>query len=240
MCTVTWIQDPDSYSLYFNRDELRTRQPALPPQRHRNKGVHVLSPTDGDAGGTWIAVNEHGLSLCLLNDYSSQVAQPTKRFTSRGHLVEDLAPTTDLEVLKGLWPEVDHEKFRPFQLLALAPKEPVHLFGWNGAEPQHAVAVSAPLCSSSFDGPGAASSRQDLLDEFSARPDLDTRKRLLRYHQSHSPERGPYSVCMHRPDAATVSFTLVDVDPSGVSMAYAQGAPCSAPLEHLVTLDRSG
>ena len=119
MCTVTWIQDGDGYSLYFNRDELRTRQPSLPPRSHQEKGVRFLSPTDGDAGGTWIAVNEYGLSLGLLNDYSSRVPQPADHYTSRGQLVRDLAQARDLGALSRLWLEVDHERFRPFQLLAL-------------------------------------------------------------------------------------------------------------------------
>ena len=87
MCTVTWILDGDSYSLYFNRDELRTRQPALPPQRHQERGVRFLSPTDGDAGGTWIAVNEYGLSLGLLNDYSSRARQPAERRARRPWII---------------------------------------------------------------------------------------------------------------------------------------------------------
>ena len=240
MCTATWIQDADGYSLYFNRDELRNRQQALPPQGHTLDGVRYLAPTDRDAGGTWIAVNEHGLSLALLNDYSAKMPQPSDQFTSRGHLVTGLARAVDLETLKDHWLEIDLERFRPFNLLALAPKQTPRLFSWNGSQEQvHDSPAYPPLCSSSFDEPGAARARKELLDEYSARTDLDSRKRLLRYHQSHAPERGPYSVCMHRPDAVTVSLTLVEVDPAGVSMAYADGSPCSSPLEHLVTLERT-
>lgn len=239
MCTVTWIQDGDRYSLYCNRDELRTRQPSQPPHHHRSEGTRFLAPTDTEAGGTWIAVNEYGLSLCLLNDYRSTVDGSANAFTSRGHLVRDLIQAADSGALKQLWSQVELHRFRPFKILALTPRQNAFLFSWNGETPRlEQDAVRPPLCSSSFDDSGAVRSRTDLLDDFSAKPELEPRKRLLRFHQSHLPARGPYSVCMHRPDAVTVSFTLVEVDPLSVSMAYAHGAPCSAPLEHLATLDR--
>lgn len=239
MCTVSWILDSDRYSLYCNRDELRTRPPALPPQRHDEGGARFLAPTDGQAGGTWIAVNAHGLSLCLLNDYASKPPNPEDDFTSRGLLVKDLVRATDMVMLVKRWPEHDLRQYRPFKLLALAPSQHALLFGWNGDVPSvKQDAVRPPLCSSSFDDLGAARSRADLLHTMAARTDLEPRKRQLQFHQSHRPARGPYSVCMHRPDAVTVSLTVVEVDPATVSMAYAQGSPCAAPLEHLATLDR--
>jgi len=239
VCTVTWIQDGDRYSLFCNRDELRTRQPSLPPRNHQGNRTRFLAPTDGEAGGTWIAVNEYGLSLCLLNDYRSTPRNSTGDLTSRGHLVRDLVQATDFEALRQLWPRVDLQRFRPCKILALVPGQKACLYGWNGDKPSlEQENVRPPLCSSSFDDSGAARSRGELLEGFSVRQDLEPRKRHLRFHQSHLPEKGPYSVCMHRPDAVTVSFTLVEVDPAGVSMAYAHGAPCAAPLEHLMTLDR--
>lgn len=239
MCTVTWIQDGDRYSLYCNRDELRTRQPARPPRSHTIGGVHFLAPTDGEAGGTWIAANSYGLSLCLLNDYSSKVRNPADEFTSRGLLVSDLIQAPELAGLETRWSAIDLRHFRPFKILALAPEHNACLFSWDGTAPTvEQDTVRPPLCSSSFDDAGAARSRTALLEEFSAETDLEPRRRRLRFHQSHLPERGPYSVCMHRPDALTVSFTLVEVDAATLSMAYAHGPPCSAPFEHLTTLAR--
>ena len=37
MCTLSWLRetdDPDSYQLFFNRDERRTRRAAAPPQTY--------------------------------------------------------------------------------------------------------------------------------------------------------------------------------------------------------------
>jgi hypothetical protein len=62
----------------------------------------------------------------------------------------------------------------------------------------------------------------------------------LAYHESHVPERGPSSPCMHRPDARTVSFTCVRVDSHDVRMSYAPHPPCQGrPRDEPVRLPRS-
>ena len=67
MCTVSWTPLDGGYALAMNRDERRTRAPATPPERRELDGVPVLLPRDGEAGGTWIAVNALGHTLALLN-----------------------------------------------------------------------------------------------------------------------------------------------------------------------------
>ena len=69
MCTATWMATEGRFRLYFNRDELRSRGPARPPERLEREGTAILAPIDGDRGGSWIAANEHGLVACLLNGY---------------------------------------------------------------------------------------------------------------------------------------------------------------------------
>jgi len=49
---------------------------------------------------------------------------------------------------------------------------------------------------------------------------------LRRLHRSHSPETGPFSICMHREEAATVCYTEVAVSAQSVVMRYHSGAPC--------------
>ena len=45
-------------------------------------------------------------------------------------------------------------------------------------------------------------------------------------HQSHDPVPGPFSVCVHRKDAATVSYTEVRCHGRSISMSYRNGSPC--------------
>ena len=67
MCTVSWLRQSNGYQLFCNRDEKRTRRPSSGPQLLVRDGVRFLAPIDADFGGTWIAVNEFGLSLVLVN-----------------------------------------------------------------------------------------------------------------------------------------------------------------------------
>lgn len=53
----------------MNRDELHSRGTASPPTVRARDGVRVVAPIDADGGGTWIAANDHGLCVCLLNHY---------------------------------------------------------------------------------------------------------------------------------------------------------------------------
>src|SRR5205823_1452898 len=64
---------------------------------------------------------------------------------------------------------------------------------------------------------------------------------LRRLHRSHSPQAGPFSTCMHRADAATVSYTEVAVSSRHATMRYHAGAPCKA-LKHCIRhiLQRQG
>ena len=60
----------------------------------------------------------------------------------------------------------------------------------------------------------------------------------LEYHASHHPSSGPYSPCMHRPDAETVSFSQIEVTPRRVRFHYVPHSPClGLPRAGVVTLD---
>jgi hypothetical protein len=59
---------------------------------------------------------------------------------------------------------------------------------------------------------------------------------LRNLHRSHAPEKGPYSICMHREDACTVSFTDVIVDNSVATVSYHEGTPCEVSVEDNITL----
>lgn len=69
MCTVTWLIDAEGYTVFFNRDELKTRSHARPPTIRKQNGVNFIAPLDLDGGGTWIGVNEFGVTCSVLNNY---------------------------------------------------------------------------------------------------------------------------------------------------------------------------
>src|ERR1044072_8098209 len=125
MCTVSWIHRPGGYDLLCNRDEKRTRGGAVPPALIECGGLHSLSPTDPDAGGTWIAVNEYGLALCLLNG----PPRPAER--SRGLVIPELIWTRSIDDCAFLFSQLDHTLFAGFTLLMLEPDSSAVVATWD-------------------------------------------------------------------------------------------------------------
>jgi hypothetical protein len=68
VCTLTVIPlASDAVQLAFNRDESRTRAVGLPPRKKQFGNRAAILPTDPASGGTWLAVNDAGLALAVLN-----------------------------------------------------------------------------------------------------------------------------------------------------------------------------
>ncbi len=247
MCTVSWFFTAGGYELFSNRDESRVRRPASPPRVQQRDGVRFLAPEDGEAGGSWIAVNELGLGLCLLNLYEAPAAPAggaaNGAYRSRGLLVSELAGASGVAEATAALSGYDLSRFRPFTLLALAPGGGERAWQWTG-ERQLDLAAGwgaeppLPLSSSGFDAPGAARARAALLADLRRRAGGLSAELLLDFHRSHQPERGPYSPCMHRSDAKSVSLSWVRVAARKVEFRYAAGSPCKTDLGEPLGLER--
>ena len=236
MCTATWLRRAEGYELFFNRDEARARVAAVPPREGLVGDVRVLAPRDGEAGGTWIAANEHGLSLALLNAETRR--EPPGEPVSRGLLVLRLAGSENAVSLGARLGSADLSRHLGFRLLAVAPgatTTEVHVWRWDGDELRDEVPV-LPLASSSLGSRRAQAARAKILERL-GRGGLDSLA-LERFHASHAPRRGPWSPCVHRPDVVTRSGCHVRVDGGSVRMRYADGSPCTAPFGAPLSLAR--
>lgn len=245
MCTVSWIHEPDGYQLFCNRDEARTRKPALPPQVLEIHRVKTIAPRDGDFGGSWISVNEYGLALCLLNFHPASPKSGSE-FTSRGLLLMELANCHSREEVLEQIAARQLEKFQPFTLLTLTPTKSAFIVRWDGnrCSFDHDGDAQMPLTSSSFDSVKVVEARKQRFGELSAawsadgtsapsltgartfRPRSSQASLLLEYHRDHDPAPSAYSTCMHRPDAETVSFSRIKVDSNSVEFRYHPHSPC--------------
>lgn len=226
MCTATWLIEPDGYQLFFNRDESVRRGRALAPELLSLGGVRALAPLDPDAGGTWLGVNEWGLCLGLLNGWQARPASGRER--SRGLLVREHLDARTADELASRLAAAELGAYRAFSLLVLEPGRNARVHHWNGERLEQGV-PDLPLCSSSLDGTRARSERRRSFERLSAEggPGGPLQAGLLeRFQSSHLPERGPWSPCMHREDARTVSASRVQLGPEGVVFRYADGAPC--------------
>jgi Transport and Golgi organisation 2 len=241
MCTVTWLMEADSYTVFFNRDELKTRSRALPPTIKTQNSVRYIAPVDVDGGGTWLGVNEFGVTCGLLNNYSTNVAQTASLSAkSRGLLVTSLldspSPSKALTRLETL----RLNDFRPFLLTLFAPNQPVALCNWDGETLQIPNGpIAPPISSSSYDTQNVVQNRLQQFALFRASNQRLDSALFKSYHASHSEKGGAYSVCMHRNDAETVNFSLIRVMPDQVEFHYTPGAPCATQESTVVALRRN-
>jgi hypothetical protein len=238
VCTSTWLIRADGYELFFNRDESVRRGLALPPERLELEGVRVLAPRDADAGGTWIGVNERGLAVALLNGADRRGATETEGADarrSRGLLVTELLAAPTAAAALARLAEVSLDRYRGFLLAVFAPGAAPEARLWDG-EALAAVAAQAPLASSSLDRTRAQTERERTYRRVVG--DAPERAALAAFQRSHEPERGPWSPCMHRADASTVSATEVRVDARAVALRYAGGPPCTHPFGPWLELER--
>lgn len=241
MCTLSWLTDAQGYQLFFNRDEQRGRGKALAPQFYGHSGVSVCMPLDPDGGGSWISVNENGLALCLLNYYQGET--PPDPLTSRGLLLRSLSHHIDLGTLNTDLLSIDFNQYAAFTLIAFAQRtdseadsttSDVQGYQWNGRT-FRAIAVNSPMTSSSVDFETVSRARKHLYTTlYTTLNSAATTEAHIAYHTSHTPEKGHSSVCMHRSDAKSVSFSHIEVNSTHIAFHYHDGSPCSlqTPYEH--------
>jgi hypothetical protein len=240
VCTVSWTEGLDTFELFSNRDEQRTRPSALPPSTWTGeRGGRFLAPIDSAAQGTWISVNEHGVALCLLNHYQAQ-APRTDSPKSRGWIVRGLADAGDAFVVRQALEEEDLSAYPGFRLLVLQPGEPARLAHWDGVQFAWADQVRAPLISSGYALERVTQSRLDVFRQLEAEHGGVSPEMLAAYHQSELPEPGPLAVNMSREDARTVSLTTVRVSPETVELTYYPGPPAEDPPALTHRLKRVG
>ena len=91
MCTVSLIARKNGYALAMNRDEKLARVAGLPPKLRLVAGRKILCPSE-PGGGTWIALNDAGITFALINWYAI-TARVKANSISRGEVVNAVSAT---------------------------------------------------------------------------------------------------------------------------------------------------
>ena len=238
---MTWFVTEEGYELFFNRDELNTRSQALPPsiqstQIDVDNAISYISPTDTDAGGTWIAVNEFGFSICLLNHYQFEQIPTYKNWISRGEVVRQFVITSDLNNAESQFMNMDLNDYRAFRMFIIERSGQNRLFVWDGHQARVERNVTSPKSSSSVDAKNVKEYRKKLFFDLNLAERKNTQS-YLNYHSSHIPIKSKASVCMHRKDASTVSLSVIKANAESVSFAYADGSPCEVEISPPISLN---
>jgi hypothetical protein len=229
MCTVSFIPRSGGFLLGMNRDEQLSRPMGLAPQRVSADGCQFLYPRE-PGGGTWAGVNDRGVALALINWYR-QPQRGSKDSCSRGAVVRQLLPCLDVRHIGMELRRLPLDRMNPFRLVVIY--EPLNLLNewrWNGVKLRNLAFswLRRHWFSSGYDEPGAVRVRRKICQEAVLEPRRHALAWLRKLHASHRPVGGPYSICMHRSDAATVSYTEISVQIKSARISYHPGSPCSS------------
>ena len=227
MCTVTFIARKSGYALGMNRDEQLTRVSSLPPAEKIINGCRVLSPSE-PGGGTWITLNDWGVTFALINWYSI-IARVKRASVSRGQVVNAACAATTPGLADAALAQLPLQQINPFRLIGIFPvTHEIAEWLWDATD-----LVRKPRrwkdqqwISSGFDEPSAQRVRGRVFRAALKQKTVGSLGWLRRLHRSHLPQPGPFSTCMHRADAATVSYTEVAASPRQARMGYHAGPPC--------------
>ncbi|ANW26775.1 MULTISPECIES: NRDE family protein [Vibrio] len=219
MCTLSWVYHGNNhYEVYFNRDEQRSRLPALEPQSLVIDGVHCVMPIDPVGGGSWISANEHGVTVCLLNFYQGKT--PKGPLTSRGMIIKRLASSCSSQTVDARLLEMELTHFAPFTVVSFDTRRTANetvLWTWDGEQLTRSHAF-APIVSAALHYEEARQYRLSLFNELVlTTPDDEIGQR---FHQTFDGSYPHLSPLMERNDARTVSFTSVVVSSTKQEMNY--------------------
>jgi hypothetical protein len=239
MCTVTLIAREQGYLLGMNRDEKRSRPNGLPPSERRIDGHRVIYPSE-PGGGTWVSLNDLGVTLALINWYSVS-RRVTTNPVSRGEIIPSTSAAVSPEIVDIGFSKLPLTRINPFRLIGIFPQSKEVLeWRWDLSKLARKAHHwrSQQWISSGFDEPTAQKIRSRTFKQFLTQGSAVTPDWLRRLHSSHTPECGPFSTCMHRSDAVTVSYTQISVSHNKASLKHISAAPCESVNQSCNRLNR--
>lgn len=213
----------------MNRDELKERVAAMPPSLHQI-GCEALIYPQEPSGGTWIAATCRGDSFALMNANLPHGETLGPKRASRGLIIPYLFLENTVKGVDHRLGEIQLTDMFPFRLFGIFRGTcAIAQWYWDGARVisrRHEWIRNHWFSSSRSDA--RAEVERGKVCEMSWREDTQDSVEWLRaLHSSHIPEAGAFSVCVHRLDAATVSYTEVQCGPRELRMSYLAGNPCA-------------
>lgn len=212
MCTVTYLPAGEKeYIITSNRDEDAAR-PTLPVRRYTTAERTLYFPKDERAGGTWIAHDAAGFTLCLLNGANRPHVRKKRYRKSRGLVVLDFYRFSDPEKFSK---EYDLSGIEPFTLIMANAgnkcsvlyelrwdEQRAELIRHNAEQPQ--IWSSVTLYT-----PGVIRAREKWFAEWLKKQSTYTAEEALRFHHFAGDGTDTNSLVMNRGMRRTVSITCI-------------------------------
>lgn len=218
-----------------NRDEFLAR-PATEPMRVEDD-PWIVAGIDLVAGGTWLGINQHGITAGILNRRTNEGIDPTRE--SRGALCIDALHCRTLAEARDLVSGRAGEAYNPFNFL-VASREGAFVAQNQGAEiritdlpPGLHLLTNLDLNDATC--PRIAKSHQLFAAAVPRLEDEDPSALIAHLRgvlSDHSTPLDPRSVgpianlCVHAGEYGTRSSSIVLYEPAGPRYFHAAGAPC--------------
>jgi len=223
MCTVTIVPHDDGFRLVCNRDERRDRAVATPPMLRQLPHRTAIFPVDPAGGGTWVGVNDAGMAAALLNrTVPSSAASVNRRCRSRGLIIPRMLDCDSVADALDIATRLDPSQFDGFRVLAVQGRVGAVASSDGVALSRQTLDVSRPsmVTSSSLGDDVVEAPRRSLFNRMMTGDRETWLDAQARFHAHQWPSRAEISISMERPDARTVSRTLIDVTSRGIEMCY--------------------
>lgn len=214
-----------------SRDEQRARPAAIRPALQVIGDRQVVMPIDPVGGGTWIAVNDRGLVFALLNQYAPAspklsadgptLASAQAPVESRGRIIPGLAASASVTEALTLAQALDPARYNAFRLLVADRDQLLECWPEGGRVLHRRSLLHGPvLRTSSAVGDAIVAGPRGALFRHIMSSGRDPRAAQDAFHRHQWPGLEHISVRMERPDATTVSVTVVEIGREVASMIY--------------------
>jgi len=180
-------------------------------------------PVDPQGGGSWIATNEHALTIALLNYYEADANHSEEPKRSRGLLVKDLAACKTLLQAENYLHAAQVTEYAPFHLLVFAGVQHPIWWSWNGSQLQQRLLTTGVLSTSAWGSRWVPELRAQYLQRHLHTMREDSEH--LQLMRQSKPYSNSIAVAMQRTDAMTVSTTVIKVTSADTQLTYYEGHP---------------
>ncbi len=140
MCTLIILRRPEHkwpIIMGANRDELLARQ-WLCPARHWDDRPTIVGGLDKEAGGSWLGINDYGVTAAILNRTGTLGAEANKR--TRGELVLEALDHADASSAAKALSNINGHAYRPFNMV-IADNRDAFWVAHRCAQKSHSVEV---------------------------------------------------------------------------------------------------
>jgi len=228
MCTLSFVDHGEVYLIAMNRDERVSRGPGDLPRIYEMPGTRAIYPDDGQ-GGTWVAVNNYGVTFALLNwNLLGKRAEQAEPARSRGRLIPLLTACRTMAAVGDALDKIDLSGTGPFRLFGFfGPSRQIREWCWNSVQSQaldHAWQSNHWFSSSLSDEKADRIRRRACISAWKQK-DCGSPAWLLRLHSSH--DGNEFGPCVHRPDVGTLSYSLIFCGSDVIELSHSVASPCN-------------